>query len=754
MAAFQPAGENVVALDAAITGWRVPDRERDRLVALHRVSTLVARQRRTDDVLREALQSAVSLVGGDAGAIHRWLPEREVLICVVATGRYEPIIRPELKPGVGLTGRAFVEQASIVENDYAHSSVGTPHSREAGLRTGIAVPISHGDHRIGILSVGSYDASRTFDAEDIDLLELFAAMVAVALENAELNAELENRLNRIRTLSRLTRLVSTSLDLDHMLLRIARAATQLSGAAFATFWVADEASRTLHLGGTSDEQMAALLFRSEMPYVHGAAGWVAEHRQSLTIDDVFEDGRSLNLDWWRENGLKTSLTVPVIHGPKLLAVLSLNGREPFRLSVPELEILESFLAQAAAAIRNASLHASVRRSQEQLQQIMDHSPAGVSLKDRDGRFLLTNHRWQEMFLYEPGQAQTSPIGQTDAGLFPAHRAGPTRQRDQEVLASGRTVAYEVTHQVGSEVRTYLSVKFSLVDQAAQPYAVCTLSTDITERKRWEQEIATALDTQRAANEQLERLNKAKSDFVSIVSHEFRSPLTGIQGFSELMRDEVTDVDEMREYAADINREAERLNRMIDELLDLDRMEAGRMTLRVELVDVDGIVRQLVASASARAPRHRLGLELDAALPAISADRDKLTQVIVNLLDNAIKYSPDGGEVVVGARAESSLVHLWVRDCGLGIPPDALETIFERYARVEAAQHQRIRGTGLGLPIVKQIVELHGGRIWVESTCGQGSTFHVAVPLVRPSGAPSDGRPRDLAVDGPPGDPRG
>lgn len=604
--ASQPAGENVVAPDAAVTGWRVPDRERDRLVALHRVSTLVAQQRRTDDVLREALQCAVSLVGGDAGAMHRWFPEREVLRCVIATGRHEPIIRPELKPGVGLTGRAFVEQVSIVENDYARSAMATAHSRDAGLRTGVAVPISHGGHCIGILSVGSYDASRTFDAEDVDLLELFAVMVAVALENAELNAELESRLNRIRTLSRLTRLVSTSLDLEHVLLRIARAAAQLTGAIFATFWVADEANRLLHLGGTSDEGLAADLLLREMPYGHGAAGWVAEYRQSLTIDNVFEDGRSLGLDWWRRHGMKTSLTVPVIHGPTLLAVLSLHGREPFRLNVPEQEVLESFLAQAAAGIRNASLHASVR---------------------------------------------------------------------------------------------------------------------------------AALEAERAANEQLERLNKAKSDFVSTVSHELRSPLAGIHGFSELMRDEVTDVEEMREYAADINREAERLNRMIDELLDLDRMESGRMTLRVESVDVGEIVRRLVASAGPRAPRHRLRAQVAPALPKVSGGRDKLTQVIVNLLDNAIKYSPDGGEVVVGARADGDLLHLWVRDEGLGIPVDALETVFERYARVESPWHQTIRGTGLGLPIVRQIVELHGGSIRVESTPGAGSTFHVALPLAGPGARP-------------------
>ena len=159
-----------------------------------------------------------------------------------------------------------------------------------------------------------------------------------------------------------------------------------------------------------------------------------------------------------------------------------------------------------------------------------------------------------------------------------------------------------------------------------------------------------------------------------------------------------------------------------------------MPLRIQPVDVAALVRQSVVSASARSTGHRLSLELDPALPHLPADRDKLTQVLVNLLDNAIKYSPDGGEIIVGARAEGEAAHLWVRDHGLGIPPDALETIFERYARVESERHQSIRGTGLGLPIVRQIVELHGGRIWVESSYGLGSTVHVTIPLAGPSGA--------------------
>jgi signal transduction histidine kinase len=239
--------------------------------------------------------------------------------------------------------------------------------------------------------------------------------------------------------------------------------------------------------------------------------------------------------------------------------------------------------------------------------------------------------------------------------------------------------------------------------------------------------AEAFEQQRAAVAELERLNRAKSDFVSIVSHEFRTPLTGIQGFSEMMQSEDLTLEEMREYAGDINKDAHRLNRMITEMLDLDKMESGRMEFHSEPVDLNAIVSEAVDRLRPNAPQHPLSLRLDPLLGEISGDRDKLTQVFSNLLNNAVKYSPKGGEIVVSTRVEGNSAHVVVRDHGMGIPKEALETIFERYGRVESAATRHIQGTGLGLPIVRQIMELHGGTVWAESTVGEGSVFHVTLP---------------------------
>jgi signal transduction histidine kinase len=202
----------------------------------------------------------------------------------------------------------------------------------------------------------------------------------------------------------------------------------------------------------------------------------------------------------------------------------------------------------------------------------------------------------------------------------------------------------------------------------------------------------------------------------------------------MMRDEDLPMAEMKEYAADINKDAMRLTRMINEMLDLDRMESGRMTLHREPIDLNAIVTEAVGRLQPNAPNHRIVLALDGTLPQFAGDRDRVMQVVANLLSNAVKYSPTGGEIAVGTALEGPNLHLTVADQGMGIPSDMLEAIWERYSRVDSEASRGIQGTGLGLPIVQQIVLLHGGRAWAESDLGRGSVFHVLLPLAASSQA--------------------
>jgi signal transduction histidine kinase len=232
--------------------------------------------------------------------------------------------------------------------------------------------------------------------------------------------------------------------------------------------------------------------------------------------------------------------------------------------------------------------------------------------------------------------------------------------------------------------------------------------------------------------EIEQLSKLRSEFVSIVSHEFRTPLTGIQGFSEMMRDEELTLSQMREYAGDINKDARRLARLIGDMLDLDRMESGRMTLNSEPVDLNRIVAETAAQFRLSSADHPIELDLDAELREIVADSDRLTQVVTNLLSNAIKYSPEGGTVELRTRRADGMVTLTVKDHGMGIPSEYLEKIFERYSRIQTTETRSIQGTGLGLPIVRQIVQLSDGKVWATSEAGHGSVFHVQLPLLEPA----------------------
>ena len=264
-----------------------------------------------------------------------------------------------------------------------------------------------------------------------------------------------------------------------------------------------------------------------------------------------------------------------------------------------------------------------------------------------------------------------------------------------------------------------------------------LGSEIAQREAAEQENAR-LAEEAARAHALEELNRLKSEFISVASHELRTPMTAILGFSELMLDDVPEESPLRETAVFVHDEALQLSSLVDNLLDVSRIENGRLTVEPMPVDLsDTVLPPLLHALGASAPNHQLIADLAPDAQWVLADIGKLNQILTNLISNAIKYSPAGGPVYVRScrDAESGRVLIAVQDAGIGISTDQLERIFDRFYRVRSLETRSVGGTGLGLYIARHLVELHGGRLWAESAEGQGSTFCFTLEAVSP--APED-----------------
>jgi two-component system phosphate regulon sensor histidine kinase PhoR len=326
---------------------------------------------------------------------------------------------------------------------------------------------------------------------------------------------------------------------------------------------------------------------------------------------------------------------------------------------------------------------------------------GVAVVAADERILFCNWAFEQILELPQGSSQ----GRT---LVEALRQADLIALVREALSGVEELTGEV--EVGTVRRRNFSVTAAPVRAAGANGAVLVLH-DITE---------------------LRRLERVRRDFVANVSHEFKTPLTAIQGFAETLLNGALDDKANRERFVEIIREhAWRLARLTDDLLKLSRIEAGRLELEMRPIRVEALVNGCVETARLNAKTRGLEIHVDLQKnsPAVCGDGAQLGEVLQNLLDNALQYTPSGGHIEVKARSNGQDVVFTVSDTGIGIPQSDLERVFERFYRVDAARSREVGGTGLGLAIARHIVEAHGGRIWVESAIGQGSRFHFSIPTV-------------------------
>jgi len=445
----------------------------------------------------------------------------------------------------------------------------------------------------------------------------------------------------------------------------------------------------------------------------GVSGQVFREGRPVITDDAMSDPRTV-----KENvallNIRNVLTVPLVVERKdaegeivektIIGVFNVfNKRGGGRFSEEDVTLMTALSKSAASVISSAKLYIAVADEKRELEQTLQGMLAGVLVVGGDSRVRLMNSAAKHIFGV-PGEDGTGKL------LSQVIRDDDVHDLVRSCLEGNSEASAELSIY-SPEERIYQVQTALLRGDGGDVSGVVATFNDITE---------------------LRSVERMKSEFVSTVSHELRTPLTSIKGFIRTLLDDTEgyyDRETQMEFYRIIDTECDRLVRLINDLLNLSRIESGRaLDLVLAEVNLGDLVNRVVDSQRSYTDRHEFDIVVPADLPRVNADKDKLDQVLTNLLSNAIKYSPDGGTITVHAKKlENGKVSVSISDQGIGIPQEQIGRLFTRFHRVDSRDSRKQYGTGIGLYLVKHLVEAHHGEVGVESRQGEGSTFTFTIP---------------------------
>jgi PAS domain S-box-containing protein len=375
-----------------------------------------------------------------------------------------------------------------------------------------------------------------------------------------------------------------------------------------------------------------------------------------------------------------------------------------------------------APSRTAAHRAAGVPTDEFILQVVNSIQSPVFVKDEQLRFVLTNEAFNNLV----GRLEDSLIGLTDHDIVPREQAAFFQEIDRKVLGTGAPHETEEMLTSADGVEHWLFTRKSMIKVASGERYLVGIISDITARKRMEKDLV-------AAKLKAEDANRAKSMFLANMSHELRTPLNAVIGFAEIIKNELLGAinePRYRDYAGDIHRSGKRLLQLINDILDMTKVEAGTYQLREDVCDVAKIVGDAIALVQNLAIQNELTVRVDVPqdIPFLFADERGVRQVLVNFLSNAIKFTPKGGDVAVSARLEpDTALALAVVDTGIGMAPDDIPHALSPFQQLEGSHGRKYEGTGLGLSLIKAMLDLHEGSLHVASKLGAGTTVTARFP---------------------------
>ncbi|NWF62748.1 MAG: GAF domain-containing protein [Chloroflexi bacterium] len=664
----------------------------------------------------------------------------------------------------GLSPDVIRKSRPIITQDYIRECQARNHTPTIeNVFAWIGVPLNAGAESIGALSVGSRDGSTIYTRAQMELLQAIADQTAGAIVKARLLKETQERARQLTTLNEITRQLTSTLELNPLLQNILENAVGILNCEAGSLFLVDDQTDELVFRVTVGP-VASNLIGKRLPPGTGIVGRAVQTRKPvIENEDQGSPNRFKGVDQQTGFISRSLLAVPLQAKDRVIGVIEvINRRDGLPFIQSDETLLTAFAGQAAVAIENARLYTltdqelASRVEELSVMQRIDRELNASLEMDRAMRITLD-------WALRQSAAEAGLIGileedklrvmahqglDEQMALLPDQLMKIELPSMQAAVESGQPQNVEVAVDP-SKNKLLLAARSQMVIPIRRETTVIGLlylestsgsQVDIDFLTRLTDHAAIAISNAQLYGE-IQRANNAKSDFVSFVAHELKNPMTSIKGYTELLASgAVGQITEMQNnFLSTIKSNVERMSTLVSDLNDNSKIEAGRLRLEFKATRAAELVDEVVRTFKRQIEDKKQTLELiiPPALPAMWADRIRVGQVLTNLVSNAFKYTPEGGNIQVGVEDAPNhwdpdgaprVIHLWVKDSGIGMTPEDQQKIFQKFFRSDDPKAREAPGTGLGLNITKSLVEMQGGKIWFESEYRQGTTFHFTVPV--------------------------
>ena len=551
----------------------------------------------------------------------------------------------------------------------------------------------------------------------------FDTLYSPAKDKAEIAAELSAAME-------IAKVVNSRLDLDHILSRIARELGKVIEYDIGCVALNEPKDNCLYIrhihrknGDTSSEGRYVPLEENNL------IGWVAVNKKPILRKDVQSDRR---FDEIMKEDIGSDIVVPLIAKDTLIGTLNIGSYRKNAFSDFHLDLVEKFSQLTSIAIENSQLVERYRELGEKYRKLMKHASDIIMILSVSGEIVECNDIVYRKF----GYTSEEVLGKSFWMFTEPERRDSSRANFAGVLRGDKTEMIEVPYVKRNGEIAYLDISAIMISIGEHPY-VLTIGHDVTERKILQERVTIQNRHLRDVNRKLTELDKMKSEFLGRISHELRTPLSVIMAYTGTLIEEgaeAIDPETRKDFLGIIDDQSNKLLRAINDLLDLSKVEISETMLNITEASVNEIAALSVMIAEPYAMKNEVTLntDFDKSLPITRFDPLRIRQVCVNLINNAIKFTPPGGVVTVSTSMNDGCIRVSVRDEGPGIESEDIEEIFDFFTQLDGGTSRCRNGMGIGLRLVQHYVKLHRGSVWVEKGGETGSVFNFSLPVSAPS----------------------